>query len=1235
MKKSTSKLLSLLLCLSLLLSAFAVFASADEGSDEEVEETDYFRLLYNRDFEEGWGVVNGNSLVEKNNLFKIDYETDFTYNYNYFLRVQLTSSQDGYLEYSLDNNSHVGTVIEFDIKCDDACNMGRIMYMRSTGGNGVGTAVNMLHINNNQLIPLEDNASAITIENKWIHCAFVIDYTLTDAEGKLSTTDFSVTAYVGDKVVTKTYNTPINGADILRIGTPAGRPVTDFDSSFCIDNLQMYNGRNECVEITEDMGYGYKINPDMNTTVEILGKAENEKTNGAYIAESLAMKIGVDFLSYKGERRPIALLDENDNDTAYGAPIVVDGNIMVPLDAVLEYIGYPSYVHPDGEYIDITTGYSASYISIGKTTATVDGARVELECAPGYATAENGGRYLVIGMNDVESLFPGYYVTYDDMGLIIICEKDNVVDRYTGLGTMLDVMKTFVFEYLTPEKAYEDVKENTNNFDHPYILTNQEELDMLHAVYTAEEGDENYDPELKSYLARLVSTAETRYKNYALPSGKDDAGRNTYETFVGFNTDKTPVMPYVESGGYDPDGGRSSPGTYTGHLQDFAIGYAITRDEKYVHCAYPIAIAMGEWLHWGPGHFLNCADASAPYAVYYDWCYDVNEQLGYDNDKLAEILFNQGVHQGYLSTTGQPSPFYRKQGDASNYTDRDNNWNAVCTSGMVMAAYAIFDHDQYVPEGSYIVASNLKTLTDVGMVQYAPDGSYVEGTGYWDYGTNTFFRLTSTLLTAAGRDYGLMDCWGIDTTCYFAAFTESSDFKTFNFADGGMGTQNTYWFMFVGQYFGDSNLVDIRMTQLRNGKSISIYDVLNYPTEEYAKANITLDYKSDALELFTTRSSWEKGAIFAGLICGENNASHHNQIDGGAFVYHAGGNVWFMDIGTEDYNTSGFWGSATRYRYYVMKPEGNNTLALTTNESLIPYGQVLNSNGFGLDYQSNEYGALSVFDNTEYFGGLASYWRRGMMLTNDRSTVVLQDEVSFKNIETVYWFAHYGLSYVSSVELSADGRTAYLYGKSGGTLRVSIVSKSLDFKFEIMDCYTFVHLNETTGTFSPDYALTHGTFVPEKSRDNYRKLAIKAENVLSFNVAVVIELVDPANESEVGYEWTDMENWTPGADQRGDIVADTLKRKAAKKTDITGGVNKLKRTFEDGNALNDRFDNTYRTLCDIQYTIIFFGDELGSSYDSSVDQYMDYLDIFNKYINTANANSDKAIGITGSIMGVK
>ena len=59
MKKSTSKLLSLLLCLSLLLSAFAVFASADEGSDEEVEETDYFRLLYNRDFEEGWGVVNG------------------------------------------------------------------------------------------------------------------------------------------------------------------------------------------------------------------------------------------------------------------------------------------------------------------------------------------------------------------------------------------------------------------------------------------------------------------------------------------------------------------------------------------------------------------------------------------------------------------------------------------------------------------------------------------------------------------------------------------------------------------------------------------------------------------------------------------------------------------------------------------------------------------------------------------------------------------------------------------------------------------------------------------------------------------------------------------------------------------------------------------------------------------------------------------------------------------------
>ena len=1236
MRKTASKLISLLLCLSIVLSMFVIFASAETegGEDEEVEE-DFFSLLYNRDFEEGWGVINGNASAPKNNVFTIDYETDYTFNYNYFMRVELASNQDGYLEYNFNNNSKVGSVIEFDIKCDDVCHMNRIMYSRAPGGNGVGTAVDLLAIKNNYLYVLGNSAPACYLENKWVHCAFVYDFTLEDEEGELSRTDFSITAYVGDQVYENIYTTTTTGLDILRIGMSSGLTEEYFGSSYCIDNLKMYNGVNELVDITDDMGYGSKINGNMAPSIEILGGG-TDKNSAAYLAEALAMKIGVNHVSDAGERLPVALLDENDEDTAFGAPIVVDGVIMVPLQPILNYIGYPSYVHPDGEYVDITTGRSSSFICIGKNYATVDGERVDLKVAPAYATAPNGGEYLVIGMDDVETLFPGFYVTYDDMGLIIISEIDNIINRFDNLDAMMDVMKLFVFEYITPEEAYEDVKENTNNFDHPYILTNQEELDRLHAIYVAEEGSENYDPEILGYLNTLVRAAENSYKQYALPVDANAEGKGTdYSTWVGFRVEKTPVMPYVESGGYDPDGGRSSPSSYTDILQKFAEAYAITRDVKYVHCAYPIAIAMGEWLHWGPGHFLNCADAAKPFAIYYDWCYDINVELGYDVDKLAQILFHHGVHQGYLSTTGQPTPYYRKQGDASNYTDRDNNWNAVCTCGMVMAAYAIFDHDEYVPEGSYIVASNLKTLTDVGMMQYAPDGAYVEGTGYWSYGTNNFFKLASTLVNAAGKDYGLMDCWGIDTTCYFAAHTESSDFRTFNFADGSMGSQDTSWFFFVGDFFGDSSLIDIRRAQLKNGKSVNINDLLNYPTGESEKVGVTLDYMSKGLELFTTRSGWDKGAVFAGLISGENNASHHNQIDGASFVYHSGGNVWFMDVGTENYNASGFWGGATRYRYYVMKPEGNNTLALSSNPGKLPYGQELNSNGFSIANDINEYGAYAVFDNTEYFSGLASYWRRGMMLTNDRKTVIIQDEISFANIETVYWFAHYGLSYVEAVELSADGRTAYMT-KGDKTLRVSIVSKSLDFKFEIMDCYTFLHTDPNTGTFDPEYALTHGTGVPENDRSKYRKLAIKGENVLSFNVAVAIELIDPDEESRVGYEWTDMANWSPSADARIDgEVVEVLKRKAAKKTDITAGVGKLKRYYEDGEAFGSRFEANYRTLTDIQYSVNFFADELGSSYNDSLDQYMDYLATYDNYIGEVNERRTFAGNVIKCILGTK
>ena len=81
---------------------------------------------------------------------------------------------------------------------------------------------------------------------------------------------------------------------------------------------------------------------------------------------------------------------------------------------------------------------------------------------------------------------------------------------------MMDLMKDFVFEYVTADQIIEDVDNNTGGFDHPYIYGNQESFDKLKAVYYAKPGDEDYDMQLQNWLKNdIVSDGVLAYENYA------------------------------------------------------------------------------------------------------------------------------------------------------------------------------------------------------------------------------------------------------------------------------------------------------------------------------------------------------------------------------------------------------------------------------------------------------------------------------------------------------------------------------------------------------------------------------------------------------------------------------------------------------------------------------------------------------------------------------------------------
>ena len=1246
MKSKFMRILALILVISSLLSMFTIFASAAEaGADGANGETeDSFELIYNRTYDEGWDIGNGMTPSEGSTSFVIDYEKLADNKYNYFWRMT-SGAADEYVDLPGAARSEVGSVIEFDMMADDTVSFSNPVAVYGASE----VLVNLMKIVDNGVYLMGAEESAFTMEaSKWYRVQLIFDYTATGSSDTYNLTvnfvpvDGSAAA---DSILCEGLSaTDGNGIGYVRFQTTADDAA---GGSLCFDNVKYYEGANAIVDITSEMGYGSGVDTSYEKTENILGG------NGSVdLTTVLSMKVGVSYAYYNKERTPIL----GETGAAYGAPVKVDGVVMVPLHMVLKYMGYSADVKDEG--IFVTASHSTTvHIVLGKNTANVGEETVNLDAAPA-SVGEDGAEYVVIALTDVEKLFDGYYADYDDMGYIAVSKTADILDRSKNLSTMISIMKKFVFDSYDGDSLYADVQAYTN-FEHPYLLANGEQLDALKADYDSllakyEEGNvEDGSKEfwkLRGYNS-IVSAGENAYQIYA---ALDENG--TYDSFNGLlptkdiDTDYSLAQSNLNSNGYNTSG-RSDITNRTQLLEDMAYAYVLTADTKYLQLAYEVAINLGAWMHWGPGNFVDCADAANDFAIYYDWTYQGYVALAasgvtrpdgtnYEVADLATILATQGVHEGYLSTQGKcdhvsGAPVIEGQAGYL-YSGRKNSWATVCVGGMTIASLAVLDGnagEEALTEAKALLGANISSLLESGLDIYAPDGSYIEGASAWNYGTNNFFRMCAALDSATGGNYGLMNCWGIDTTCYYAYSTEDNNSNYFPYHESDNGGYDTGYFFYVANYFGDATLYDARLDQINSdSKKISIIDLLYYPAAENVgnAKDLALDYYYEGTDLFSTRSSWEKDALYAAIKGGANDYSL-GQIDAGSFVYHNGGNVWICDLGSENDACVGYWASATRYRYYVMKPEGNNTLSITSDISGTSYGQLLNAEAAASSWGSNEYGSYVTYNMGNALGAQVSKWERGILLTNDRKTTVIQDQVNFKGMNTVYWFAHYNVNVVDGgVSISEDGRTAYMRDYLGTNehgdklykvLRLSLVSPNQSLKFQLMTTYQFVNTNGAGATYSPDAVSALGG-VSENKRDSYRKLAISSGEALGFEVAVVIEMVDEATigkqtEIGVGYEYQSMSTWEPTADMRGLEVdeGDTVERRGTPNADIhlvqsLTLIGSIKDTI-----YTDNVKAYFEYLSDAYYAVNMIGRDMPASYDGYVNEFDAYLAEFSAYRN--------------------
>lgn len=555
--------------------------------------------------------------------------------------------------------------------------------------------------------------------------------------------------------------------------------------------------------------------------------------------------------------------------------------------------------------------------------------------------------------------------------------------------------------------------------------------------------------------------------------------------------------------------------------RNLAFAYQITREQKYAEAAYQCVLLLGDYEHWGSNHFLNCADTASPTALVYDWTYHAFDAEPEKRDEIARILYEKGLYMGYLAKIKRPQDgiHFDSKMFNWNYYNTQNNWNTVCNAGMILSALALYEYDEYREAAATVTGAGLESLVNC-LLQYAPDGAYIESPGYWYYGTSTYIILLAALESTAGTTYGYKDTVGLYKSFYFVQYITSPSGYYWNYHDSGRSKITRDSFYYASRLWNDPNLAAFRDESLGEDTMGTWFDILFY-TPGLADGNTgdpALDHYMKGIETVTMRSAWSgSNYTFTGLHAGANIATHGDH-DSGNFYLEMGGKLWFGDAGAEDYNVGDYWGTERRYRYYRKSQEAHNTIIIRSDDYAMRFGQTHNTeyqpHATITDFVSEKNGSYAVADMTVQYGSTCTSGKRGLLLTNARRTVIVQDEITFSSPTSLTWLATPNLN-ECALSMAEDGRTAYLtYMNNVGKrvmLRVSLVTDDATLKFTTVEekqlDYTIVKSAETPKVSSPQ-----------------KRLAIVADDVTSFDVAVVFELVN-AKDDVIGYQKCAIEDW--------------------------------------------------------------------------------------------------------------
>lgn len=626
-------------------------------------------------------------------------------------------------------------------------------------------------------------------------------------------------------------------------------------------------------------------------------------------------------------------------------------------------------------------------------------------------TTSNGGTVDLLFNGNVQQIQDRYYssnntyiygVMYNYTAATDFVGYDTFELRVVSGDTEVILTNTV---YVAP--STDDFEFDTLDFDGIYLLSNDEWIEESRLGYL--EGDE--------YITKWVAYYESFYSSHSP---------------------------------------QANPALSRTPLEQLAILYAVTGNSKYLEMCWnqmEVVVKDAEFsgdgterLSWGQDSngFLDAAMVT--YSVSFAYNYIKEDLTDEQQQMVMEALYEEGFY--WFETISNV-----------NVLLHGNNHNLLVCANLALAAFSAMSYDGSITSS---ISGEVRTINmqevaaqtiidafkylQIALVHYSPTGGFPEGPSYSYYGHRNVIYLLATLDNLYGRDddgvinsFGLSEVPGIMNYANYPVYSSTPNYESFYYAESlySNNQPGLLWYTRVDE----TDTTPAILSKLADAnEQYNIISLLWYKPGLFEQINLQELEQTDMLledhELATFRQAFDNEySVFAGLKGVETDSGvfTHKNLDSGTFEFYAFGEQFIGNFSNETYDEvvpDGYWDySFQRWTYYKKSAQGQNTLVFNPESNPVlqqdPY-----ANAPITAFESNNTSGFAVVDLSEVYQKDALSVQRGMMLYDNKSTMVIQDEFSLRSESTVYWSAHTeaNISIISDkiAKLTLNGKSVYV-----------------------------------------------------------------------------------------------------------------------------------------------------------------------------------------------------------------